>query len=134
MSIELKIEALTAAITALTATIAAYGTGARPLPSDAVQVAAPVPAPAPVVVPQPVPVAPAPVVAPVASVASVAAAPAPFADAKGLIQYVMDVYRAVGPAKGQEIQAILTGMGYANINDVKAEHYAEFHGKVEALR
>jgi hypothetical protein len=130
MSIELKIEALTAAITALTATIAAYGTGAaRPLPSVAVQpapVAPPAPAPAPVVVPQPVPVVvPAPVVA---------AAPAPFADAKGLIQYVMDVYRAVGPAKGQEIQAILTGMGYANINDVKAEHYAEFHGKVEALR
>jgi hypothetical protein len=124
MSIELKIEALTAAITALTATIAAYGTGAaRPLPSVAVQpapVAPPAPAPAPVVVPQPIPV--------------VAAAPAPFADAKGLIQYVMDVYRAVGPAKGQEIQAILTGMGYANINDVKAEHYAEFHSKVEALR
>jgi hypothetical protein len=127
MSIELKIEALTAAITALTATIAAYGTG--PLPSVAVQpapVAPPAPVPAPVVVPQPIPVVvPAPVVA---------AAPAPFADAKGLIQYVMDVYRAVGPAKGQEIQAILTGMGYANINDVKAEHYAEFHGKVEALR
>jgi hypothetical protein len=127
MSIELKIEALTAAITALTATIAAYGTGL--LPSVAVQpapVAPPAPAPAPVVVPQLAPVVvPAPVVA---------AAPAPFSDAKGLIQYVMDVYRAVGPAKGQEIQAILTGMGYANINDVKAEHYAEFHGKVEALR
>lgn len=124
MSIELKIEELTAAIRLLTATIAAYGNGAaRPLPSVAVQpapVAPPAPVPAPVVVPQPAPV--------------VAAAPAPFADAKGLIQYVMDVYRAVGPAKGQEIQAILTGMGYANINDVKAEHYAEFHGKVEALR
>jgi hypothetical protein len=135
MSIELKIEALTAAITALTATIAAYGTGAqRPLVSDVVYpapVAPPAPALAPVVVSQPVPVAPAPVVA-LAPV--VAAAPAPFADAKGLIQYVMDVYRAVGPAKGQEIQAILSGMGYANINDVRVEHYAEFHGKVEALR
>ena len=131
MSIELKIEALTAAITALTATIAAYGTG--PLPSVAVQpapVAPPAPAPAPVVAPV-VETPPAPVVAPVVPAP---AASAPFSDGKGLIDYVMGVYRAVGPAKGQQIQGILTSMGYANINDVKPEHYGEFHAKVEALR
>ena len=125
MSIELKIEALTAAITALTATIAAYGTG--PLPSVAVR-------PSPVAPPAPVdpPVVQTPPVAPVVPAAP--AASAPFSDGKGLIDYVMGVYRAVGPAKGQQIQGILTGMGYANINDVKPEHYGEFHAKVEALR
>jgi hypothetical protein len=125
MSIELKIEALTAAITALTATIAAYGTG--PLPSVAVRLS-PVAPPAPV----DSPVVQTPPVAPV--VPAALAASAPFTDGKGLIDYVMAVYRAVGPAKGQQIQGILTGMGYANINDVKPEHYGEFHAKVEALR
>ena len=132
MSIELKIEALTAAITALTATIAAYGTG--PLPSVAVRpspVAPPAPAPAPVVETPPAVVAPVFVAAPVAAPV---APSAPFSDGKGLIDYVMAVYRTVGPAKGQQIQGILTGMGYANINDVKPEHYGEFHAKVEALR
>ena len=125
MSIELKIEALTAAITALTATIAAYGTG--PLPSVAVR-------PSPVAPPAPVapPVVQTPPAAPV--VPAEPAASAPFSDGKGLIDYVMGVYRTVGPAKGQQIQGILTGMGYANINDVKPEHYADFYGKVEALR
>lgn len=133
MSIELKIEALTAAITALTATIAAYGTGAsHPSPSVAVQ-PAPVAPVAPVAAPAPAPVVETPP-APVVPVVPVAALAAPFTDGKGLIDYVMAVYRAVGPAKGQQIQGILTGMGYANINDVKPEHYGEFHAKVEALR
>jgi hypothetical protein len=128
MSIELKIEALTAAITALTATIAAYGTGTQHhMMSDAVRLS-PVVAPAPVDPPV-VETQPAAPVVPAAPVAS-----APFSDGKGLIDYVMAVYRAVGPAKGQQIQGILTGMGYANINDVKPEHYGEFHAKVEALR
>ena len=133
MSLELKIEALTAAVIALTAK----------LESSNVSAPAPVaPAPAPVVQ-----AAPAPVAAPVAAApvmpappAFVAPAPAPaptgapFSDGKGLIDYVMGAYKALGPQKGAKIQNVLTGMGYQNINDVKPEHYAALHTGVEALK
>ena len=139
MSLELKIEALTAAVTALTAQLQA-GNVAAPAPVA--------PAPAPVVQAAPAPVAAAPVAAP----APVAAAPAmpapptfvapapapaptgaPFSDPKGLIDYVMGAYKALGPQKGAMIQGVLTGLGYQNINDVKPEHYAALHTGVEAL-
>jgi hypothetical protein len=69
----------------------------------------------------------APAPAPVAS-------GAPFSDGKGLIDYVMGAYKALGPQKGAQIQNVLTGMGYQNINDVKPEHYAALHTGVEALK
>jgi len=99
MSLELKIEALTQAVIALTAK----------LESSNVAPAAPVaPAPAPVV--QAAPVVAAPVVAAPAMPAPpafVAPAPAPaplvggapFSDGKGLIDYVMGAYKALGAAK-----------------------------------
>jgi len=140
MSLELKIEALTAAVTALTAQLQA-GNVAAPAPVA--------PAPAPVVQAAPAPVAAAPVAAP----APVAAAPAmpapptfvapapapaptgaPFSDPKGLIDYVMGAYKTLGPQKGAMIQGVLTGLGYQNINDVKPEHYAALHTGVEALK
>jgi hypothetical protein len=71
----------------------------------------------------------APVAAPVA-----VAAGAPFTDGKGLIDYVMSAYKALGAAKGANIQGVLTGMGYQNINDVKPEHYAALFAGVEALK
>jgi hypothetical protein len=66
----------------------------------------------------------------------VAAAPAgvPFADGKGLIDYVMGAYKALGPQKGAQIQGVLTGLGYQNINDVKPEHYGALHTGIEALK
>jgi hypothetical protein len=138
MSLEQKIEALTAAVVALTAK----------LESSNVAAPAPVaPTPAPVVQAAPVtmsvvdtsaPVAAAPVMpAPPAFVAPVAApAPtgAPFSDGKGLIDYVMGAYKALGPQKGAQIQGVLTGMGYQNINDVKPEHYGTLFAGVEALK
>jgi hypothetical protein len=136
MSLELKIEALTAAVVALTAK----------LESSNVAAPAPVaPAPAPVVQAAPVtvtvmdaPVAAAPAMpAPptfAAPVAAPAATGAPFTDGKGLIDYVMGAYKALGPQKGAQIQGVLTGMGYQNINDVKPEHYAALHTGVEALK
>ena len=149
MSLELKIEALTAAVVALTAK----------LESSNVTAAAPVaPAPAPVVQVAPAPVAtpaPAPVAAPVAAPAPVAAAPAmpappsfvapapvaapapagaPFSDGKGLIDYVMSSYKALGPQKGAMIQGVLVNLGYQNINDVKPEHYGQLFAGVEALK
>ena len=107
-----------------------------------------VPTPAVVAGPAPVVVAPAPVVAaPVAAPAPVmpppptfAAAPAPvatgapFSDPKGLIDYVMGAYKLMGPQKGSGIQSLLTGMGYANINDVKPESYGQLYAGIEALK
>jgi hypothetical protein len=59
---------------------------------------------------------------------------APFSDPKGLIDYVMGAYKALGPQKGALIQGVLTGLGYQNINDVKPEHYAALHTGVEGLK
>ena len=138
MSLENKIEALTAAVVALTAKLESGNVAApapvAPAPAPVVQ-AAPVVAP---VVAAPVaaaPVMPAPpsFVAPVAVAAPVASG-APFSDPKGLIGYVMDSYKTLGPQKGALIQGVLTGLGYQNINDVKPEHYAALHSGVEALK
>jgi hypothetical protein len=134
MSLEQKIEALTAAVVALTAKLESSNA-----PSAPVVIAAPAPS-APQTFTAPAPVAPAPVVAMPAppSFAPVAPAPAPagapFSDPKGLIDYVMSSYKALGPQKGAEIQKVLTSMGYGNINDVKPEHYGALFAGVEALK
>lgn len=70
----------------------------------------------------------------VAPAAAPVSAGAPFSDPKGLIDYVMGAYKALGPQKGAMIQGVLTGLGYQNINDVKPEHYAALHTGVEALK
>ena len=127
MSLESKIEALTAAVQALTAK----------LESGNVAPAAPVaPAPAPVVKAAPVVAAPAMPAPPVfvAPVAAPAPAPSMFTDPKGLIDYVMGAYKALGPQKGASIQGVLVGLGYQNINDVKPEHYGDLFNGIEALK
>jgi hypothetical protein len=70
-------------------------------------------------------VAPAPAPAPTG---------APFSDGKGLIEYVMAAYKALGPQKGAAIQTVLTNLAYTNISDVKPEHYAALYQGVEALK
>jgi hypothetical protein len=101
----------------------------------------PAPAPAPVAMPAPVPApAPAPVAMPAPPMfaapapAPATAAAAPFTDVKGMIDYVMGVYRELGPQKGAQIQNVLTGLGYQNINDVKPEHYSALFQGVEQLK
>ena len=136
MSLELKIEALTAAVIALTERMGSVPAVAQPLaqPLAPAPVAAPaMPAP-PTFAAIPAAVAPAPVVA--APVAPAVASPssAPFSDGKGVIDYVMNAYKALGPQKGAQIQGVLTGMGYANINDVKPEMYGALYAGVEALK
>jgi hypothetical protein len=138
MSIENQLAALTAAVIELTNAVKSKGN----------VIAAPV-APAPVTTPAPVaaPVAPTPVAAPVAPTPAMPAPPtfapaapapapvgAPFTDGKGLIDYVMGAYKAMGAQKGAQIQTVLTGLGYQNINDVKPEHYGVLHQGIEALR
>lgn len=125
MSLEAKIEALTAAVVALTAKLEA-----------APVAAAPVAAPAPVVAPAPVAppaVEPAPVMPPPPKFEAPAAG-APFTDGKGLIDYVMSSYKVLGPQKGAQMQGVLVGLGYQNINDVKPEHYAALYAGIEALK
>lgn len=106
---------------------------------------APVVQTAPAMPEVPVFVPPAPVVAPVAPVMPappnfMAPAPAPvatgapFTDGKGLIDYVMSAYKALGPQKGAAIQSVLTSIGYQNINDVKPEYYGVLFAGVESLK
>jgi hypothetical protein len=146
MSLENKIEALTAAIESLNRNICE---GMIPMMTRQsldtigkafnVSPAAPVaPAPAPVVEVAPVvaaPVMPAPpaFVTPAPAPAPVAGG-APFSDGKGLIDYVMSAYKALGAAKGSQIQNVLVSLGYQNINDVKPEHYGALFAGVEALK
>ena len=145
MSLENKIEALTAAVLALTAKLessnVAPAAPVAPAPAPVVQaapvvesprVATPVVESAPVVAAPQMPappafVAPAPAPAPVAG-------GAPFSDGKGLIDYVMSAYKALGAAKGSQIQNVLVSLGYQNINDVKPEHYGQLFAGVEALK
>jgi hypothetical protein len=151
MSLEQKIEALTAAVVALTAKLESSNVAA---PAPVAPAPAPVVQAAPVIVNQPlvtpVSVAAAPVMPAPPSFTPAAVAPAmnpsptatatsttssaPFSDGKGLIDYVMGAYKALGPQKGAQIQGVLTGMGYQNINDVKPEHYGTLFAGVEALK
>jgi len=135
MSLETEIKNLAAAVIALTAKIEGINVAA---PAPVAQAPAPVAAPLTVTVPTPAPVATlvmpaAPSFVAPAPVAAVAAG-APFNDPKGLLEYVMGAYKALGAEKGQQIQGVLTSMGYQNINDVKPEHYAQLHAGVEALK
>ena len=146
MSLEAKIEALTQAVVALTAKLESANVAA---PAPVAQAPAPVFKPgiasagpdnipgctpfsepvaaAPAMPAPPAFVAPAPAAAPVAS-------GAPFTDGKGLIDYVMGAYKALGPQKGAQIQNVLVGLGYQNINDVKPEHYGALFQGVEQLK
>lgn len=141
MSIENQIAALTAAVIELTNVIKTKS-GNVTAPTPVVQPVAHVIAPTPVVAHVPVVVAPVaapvmpapPVFAPVATPAPAPVSAAPFTDGKGLIDYVMSAYKAMGAAKGAMIQTVLTGLGYQNINDVKPEHYVALFQGIEALK
>lgn len=139
MSIEKTISDLTAAVTALTAAInaksgAVVGAGTATVPQ----------APAPVAPVAQVPVFQAPAAqmpappsftAPATQPSVVQQASAvPFSDGQGLIAYVMDAYKSMGPTKGAGIQGVLTSIGVANINDVKPEQYGTLYAGVEALK
>lgn len=135
MSLEAKIEALTAAVIALTAKLESSNVAA---PAPVAPTPAPVVQAAPVAAPVTVSVTAAPAMPAPPSFVMPAPAPAasgaPFSDGKGLIDYVMGAYKALGPQKGALIQGVLTGLGYQNINDVKPEHYAALHTGVEGLK
>ena len=134
MSLEAKIELLTEAVTRLinaingqTTIVAPTAPAPQPQPvkeTEVVQVVEQVATPAPAMPAPPVFVAP------------VEAVPtgAPFTDGKGLIDYVMSAYKAMGAEKGARIQNVLVSLGYQNINDVKPEHYGALFQGIEALK
>ena len=137
MSLELEIQKLTDAVQELTGAIETLMQRpvaepvAAPAPAPVIEAPAPVAAPA---APVAAPVMPAaPTYEPPAPVAP-AANKAPFTDGKGLITYVMDVYKQLGAEKGAGIQGVLTEMGLTNVNDVRPTEYDTFFAKVEALK
>lgn len=94
---------------------------------------------------QPVVEAPKPVVTPVAvevaqpvavqtAPAAVSPSDVPFTDAKGLVAYMMDSYKTLGPIKGAEIQGVLASVGKTNINEITPDLYATVYAGVEALK
>ena len=125
------------------AAVAAVIPTAVVIPKPAPIQAAPVMAtPAPVVIAAPAPVAafpsspvmPAPPVFAAPVVAPVVPGAAPFDNPKGLIDFVMGSYKALGPVKGAGIQGVLTSLGYQNINDVNPAHYGALFSGIEALK
>ena len=139
MSLEAKIELLTEAVARLidalnsqTAIVAPSAPAPQPQP---VKAAVPVveEGPVPPAAPTPAPAMPAPPVF-VAPVVEAAPTGAPFTDGKGLIDYVMSAYKAMGAEKGARIQNVLVSLGYQNINDVKPEHYGALFQGIEALK
>lgn len=138
MSLEAKIEALTAAVVALTDRMNGQQASTVVPPIVAAAPQAPVAAPpslpaasAPVAAPMQPPMPAAPSFVPQAAPAPMAA---PFTDAKGMLDYVMATYKALGQAKGAKIQGVLQSMGVANINDVPANQYGALFAAVEALK
>lgn len=142
MSLESKIEVLTEAVNRLTAALAQ-----QPVPqaASAVVAATPVPAPAlvaPVAAAAPAPVAEVTLTAPMPPLPSfmppagpvVTAPSAPFSDTKGLIAYMTSAYQVLGAEKGAHLGNVLSTLGYANVNDVKPEHYPALFASVEALK
>ena len=134
--LEVKIEELTKAVIALTELIGKIEAGKTVEPVKAEKPVKAEPKPAPVVEAAPIveaaPVMPAaPTFEPVAAPA---ANTAPFTDGKGLIDYVMTVYKELGAEKGAQIQGVLTEMGLQNVNELRPTEYDAFFAKVEALK
>lgn len=126
MTIEARLEALTTAVLALTAALTQRTPQVNAPAVVAAPAPAPVPTPAPAAVMPPPPMFAAPPVA--------AATPSvPFSDAKGLMDYVMTKYKALGPEKGAKIHGVLLSLGVQNINDVKPEQYGALFAGVEAI-
>ena len=134
--LEVKIEELTKAVIALTELIGKIEAGkSEPVKAEKpVKVEKPAPVVEPVPVVEAAPVMPAaPTFEPVVEAAPAANA-APFTDGKGLIDYVMTIYKELGPEKGAKIQGVLTEMGLQNVNELRPTEYDAFYAKVEALK
>lgn len=133
MSLESKIETLTAAVAALTAVMQSSApNGAASVQQSAPVVQPPVAAPAVAAMPAPPTFMAPPAAAPVAAPAP---SDAPFADLQGLFKYTAEAYQALGAERGAMIQTrVMAALGVANVNDIKPEQYGQFYSGVEALK
>lgn len=150
MSLESKIDALTAAVVANTQAIQALLSNQAPAQQMAATVpqqapAAPAVDPAmnatpmgmvqaPVTQAQAAPVQMPPAPSFMAPPVQQAAPTAPFTDTKGLIAYMTQAYAQLGPEKGALMQNVLTGLGYQNVNDVQPGHFPAVFQQIEALK
>ncbi len=135
MSLETQIQTLTDAINNLAFIMRQQAVVVPAAPAPAVTIV-PEPEPKPIPIVEAVPVA-APAPAPTGMPAPpfvVAAPKAPFTDAKGLKDYMMAAWQALGPVKGLEVQNVMTKLGHSNINDIKPEHFDALFAGVEALK
>ena len=141
MSLETELQALTAAVLllrdAMTHSAAAPAAAPSVAPAPLAPPATTLPAP-----PFPSAASAAPVfaaVAPVAApsfapapVAAATAAPRPFNDVAGCVQYVVERFKALGP-RGALIQGILSEMNITNISNVTPEQFDTLYARVSAL-
>ena len=136
MSLESKIDALTVAVTALTAAMQA-GVPAAPVQAPIVPVAAPVAPPAPPAA-APVLTAPPSMMPPPPFPPAPPTAPAgvPFSDSTGLVAWATEQFHrleGLGNGKGNQITALITSWGVADINAVPPQGYESFYEAVSAL-
>lgn len=139
MSLEVKIEALTASVNQLIAVMSATQQSAPVAPVVQAPLAVTTPpatAPAQMAVAQPAPavVSPSNQMPALPTFAPAPAPAAPFQNPQQVMEYTMAAYKAMGPEKGNKIQGILQSMGVANLNDLRPEQCGQFYQSVEALR
>ena len=142
MSLEQTLERIAVALETIAANRAPVQNTpvAAPVAAPVKEVKKPVEVVIPVLIPEAAaptpPVVAAPTV-PTVTLAPVVASPSddcPIKDGKGLMDYVMGAYRALGAEKGAKIQEVLNSIGCAAINEVRADQYAALHAGIEALK
>lgn len=78
-----------------------------------------------------------PPVPPTAAAPAAPAAPtsvAPFNTVAEMKNYVMTTYNELGAEKGGQIQAVLSGIGCSNINEVTEAQFGDLYSGIEALK
>jgi len=134
MSIESKIDALTAAVLALTAQLQSAAPAAPSYAPPAAQATIPPSPPLPAA-PVATPAMPAPPTW--APPAPAAPAGAPFDSPQGLIDYATAAFHALegqAAGKGASIENVVKQFGLAALTDLPPAGYAAFYAAVEALK
>lgn len=132
MSLEQHIQALTAAVQALTGVMQAGSTSAAAVVPQAAPAQAPIAAPSFAAPPASMPPGPSFAAPPAAAPVQV-----PFADPKGLYDYAMAAYQALeakGPGRGAQIEQVIKSMGHGSLNDVRPDQYGAFFQAAENLK
>lgn len=76
---------------------------------------------------------PVEVITPTLTLVESSASDCPYSDSKGLMVFVMNKYKELGPIKGAKIQGLFDSIGAANVSDIKPDQYADFYAGMMAL-